>query len=765
MDNFDLKKYLQENRLLTERSINRKTSEYVEGWELDELKAKLAQLYREMEQEAEPEGGPIADEYADEITAVEDAIDIKKGTFGKEPVPYDVAVGKITQDEYDTIVKKKKAKSSFWDKDNLDLFEAQVFEVDWENMTDDEKEMALLSVIKDPDDERFDDYLFSDWDDLPDWVQDQMQIDRDDERANWTEDDWENFYLDTDLPEGINEADIDKITSDFSVEDLEDKLLDLEIKKEQGVKKTEEGEDVDAEIAKYEEAVARLKSIKKYKGTGGVTKTSPKKKDDDKELTPHQRLKGLKKKDEEEEFKKWKKDKENKGKDKSDFKKEKEKVKETMDTFDLRKFISEGNLHKKNIDEITQSGGEGVYPMPEVPGDMFQQKEVEELFPIAFSSKDDKDFKDKLAQHGEWTEQSQYNNTFVHFQYHTIPDFNGNSYHVHQGQHYNHNYDDNDFRNPRFTVLTIIKNYDTPDEERLGEYIVGTNEYLDDIRNLDAQGLIGKRVSEVLKEYTTDNQLADKILSDAMTALANDDNFDPDYPGGDIAANGSPYLQFDTEEQAEQAFNILVDHGIEGVLVGDMINLTQAMIPYLDEGKKPLNEDRFIVLWRQKDPEWLKKKGFDPEYPAFAPEAVKKGGWNKGREFMVNYGDFETPRDRAKAHAEKLRKEDGERIEYGVHLQRDNTRFEENVNEIVSNPSKIDIIIDNFSHATSYEIKQIGQDVFGVSPHDFDEDADLIYSHIVDEILPMADDEEIDEYFETYFGGYADEVWAGHQND
>ena len=189
------------------------------------------------------------------------------------------------------------------------------------------------------------------------------------------------------------------------------------------------------------------------------------------------------------------------------------------------------------------------------------------------------------------------------------------------------------------------------------------------------------------------------------------------------------------------------------------------MIPYLDEGKKPLNEDRFIVMWRRKDAEDLKKKGFDPEYPAFAPEAVKKGGWKKGREFMVSYGDFETPRDRAKAHAEKNRKEDGERMEYGGHLKRDNTRFEENVNEIVSNPSKIDIIIDNFSGATSYEIKQIGQDVFGVSPHDFGEDADAIYSHIVDEILPMADDEEIDEYFETYFGGYADEVWAGHQND
>jgi hypothetical protein len=105
-----------------------------------------------------------------------------------------------------------------------------------------------------------------------------------------------------------------------------------------------------------------------------------------------------------------------------------------------------------------------------------------------------------------------------------------------------------------------------------------------------------------------------------------------------------------------------------------------------------LNEDRFIVMWRRKDAEDLKKRGFDPEYPAFAPEAVKKGGWTKGREFMVSYGDYETPKDRAKAHAEKLEKEDEllsqkdpnrDPIEYGVHLQRDNTRFEEGIVEIV----------------------------------------------------------------------------------
>ena len=88
-----------------------------------------------------------------------------------------------------------------------------------------------------------------------------------------------------------------------------------------------------------------------------------------------------------------------------------------------------------------------------------------------------------------------------------------------------------------------------------------------------------------VKENTPDNQLADKILSDAMKALADDDYFDPDYPGGDIAANGSPYLQFDSEDQAEQAWHILIDHGLDGVLVGDMINLTKSMVLFMIEDK------------------------------------------------------------------------------------------------------------------------------------------------------------------------------------
>ena len=165
-----------------------------------------------------------------------------------------------------------------------------------------------------------------------------------------------------------------------------------------------------------------------------------------------------------------------------------------MDNFNFKKYLKEGKLSKKeNLNEFTNYGGEGLYPMSEKPGDMFQQKEVEELFPIAFSSKDDKDFKDKLAQHADWTEQSGMNNTFVHVQYHetkNLPD----DYFIYQSQHYNTNYDD--FRNPRFTILSITKNKDTDKEEDLGEYIVSTPEYIKDIRALDVRDKLGRAVSE-----------------------------------------------------------------------------------------------------------------------------------------------------------------------------------------------------------------------------------------------------------------------------
>ena len=105
---FDIKENLNE--------VHFKSKELADDYSIDELKDRLSQLYRDMEQEAEAEGGPIADQYADEITFHEDAIRLKKGPIKKD-VPYDVAIGKMTQDEYDTIVSKDKfTKSSQFDR-------------------------------------------------------------------------------------------------------------------------------------------------------------------------------------------------------------------------------------------------------------------------------------------------------------------------------------------------------------------------------------------------------------------------------------------------------------------------------------------------------------------------------------------------------------------------------------------------------------------------------------------------------------------------
>ena len=54
-------------------------NEYGDYDEIQDLKDRLARLYREMEQEAEPEGGPIADQYADEISQLEKEIEQAEG--------------------------------------------------------------------------------------------------------------------------------------------------------------------------------------------------------------------------------------------------------------------------------------------------------------------------------------------------------------------------------------------------------------------------------------------------------------------------------------------------------------------------------------------------------------------------------------------------------------------------------------------------------------------------------------------------------------
>ena len=82
---------------------------------LQQLKAMYDELLRDMEQEAEPEGGPIADQYADQMQDIEDAMQIKS-PFEKDSVggmTYDQAIGrdKVTadRDAFERSSKFKKA--------------------------------------------------------------------------------------------------------------------------------------------------------------------------------------------------------------------------------------------------------------------------------------------------------------------------------------------------------------------------------------------------------------------------------------------------------------------------------------------------------------------------------------------------------------------------------------------------------------------------------------------------------------------------------
>ena len=151
-----------------------------------------------------------------------------------------------------------------------------------------------------------------------------------------------------------------------------------------------------------------------------------------------------------------------------------------------------GMMEKGNLKEFTSMGQEGIYPRREEPGDMFQQKEVEDLLPNGMASRNDREFQARLKQHADWTEESGYNNTFVHIQYHDSFD-REHSYRIHQSQNYNGNY--KDFRNPKFTVLTITKKKEGKEEE-LGKYIVDTDAYLKDFANLRNDDVLGKQVSE-----------------------------------------------------------------------------------------------------------------------------------------------------------------------------------------------------------------------------------------------------------------------------
>ena len=151
---------------------------------------------------------------------------------------------------------------------------------------------------------------------------------------------------------------------------------------------------------------------------------------------------------------------------------------------DVVKVMGGLNEEKENLKEYTVSGGQEAarnYPPTEDPGDMFAQKEVEELLPASFASRN-QELKARMQAHANWAEQDGFNKTFVHAQSNTVTDGN-NTYRVAMSQHYNGNY--TDFKNPKFTEIRVKELDDEFDMERdLGYYVVDTTALMQDLRKL-----------------------------------------------------------------------------------------------------------------------------------------------------------------------------------------------------------------------------------------------------------------------------------------
>ena len=90
----------QIRKIIKEASCRQKSQELADSYSAEELQSRLDQIMRDMEQEAEPEGGPIADMYADEMDAYEGAIRMAKGS-SDTPLTYDQAIGRVSRDDFE----------------------------------------------------------------------------------------------------------------------------------------------------------------------------------------------------------------------------------------------------------------------------------------------------------------------------------------------------------------------------------------------------------------------------------------------------------------------------------------------------------------------------------------------------------------------------------------------------------------------------------------------------------------------------------------
>ena len=100
--------------LKEEGAFGATSEELADMYSLQMLQQMRDEVMMDMEQQAEPEGGPIADMYGGQLNGLGKAIAIKRGET--KDVPYDVAIGRMTQDEYDEMMSTVKPDRASFEK-------------------------------------------------------------------------------------------------------------------------------------------------------------------------------------------------------------------------------------------------------------------------------------------------------------------------------------------------------------------------------------------------------------------------------------------------------------------------------------------------------------------------------------------------------------------------------------------------------------------------------------------------------------------------
>ncbi len=408
---------------------------------LNFLRKERSQLMRDMEQEAEPEGGPIADEYGAKLNRIDKAI---AKLSGRKEMTYDQAIAEDIdlghQDNEPGMIKAQ-------------LYHIGSYAMELYKMMDDLEDMGEI--------------------DFPSWWQSKITT-----AENMIA--GAKHYLEFELKEPAIDAFVS--ISDELEEELytPNEMGDMAVEKESASGAFESISEVEDDMNKKAEELIK-DTLSKEGGAAGL-----------KPLIKAVKGLGLNKDEVVALLKKMGKVKLHKDGDYILFPVEEDRkaveyirsIEDEEEREEERKRMFDDE--KESLKEYTSNSFKGSEVISSISSpDIFAKKAIEDLFPNGVASEGDA-IKALKAHDASPTKarMGRFAPMFVHVQYHDF-ESGGEEYRAQQTQYYNSNFKDTDPTfNPRVTKLSVDKMVDGEREE-IGTILVKTDEYVKDLKDLN----------------------------------------------------------------------------------------------------------------------------------------------------------------------------------------------------------------------------------------------------------------------------------------